>query len=126
MSDASQRVAGAYLAAFRYAYHGASARSLLRLQKHGLVPGVVSSGGFSDAYSEYDDGRHLFFSNDEGYIRSHYGDLVLRFPWPGDAKPDKNKFGRTLKDQFVSRKTVLPKVIEAKPGRHWVPLLSIR
>lgn len=129
MSDFARRLARLtqdvrLMTAGRFAYHGAWKRFLPSIRKYGLAPGAASS--YSDSYSEYDDGRHLFFSDDEGYIAQHYGDTVLRFPWPSDAKPDKNTFGRRLPGQFVSRQAVPPGKVEVKAGGRWIPLLEGR
>lgn len=106
----------------RFAYHGTRATNLPRLQVRGLIPGAYSS--YDDKYSEYDDGKHLFFSDDPEYLRGAYGDTILRFPWPDDAKQDMNKYERLLAHQFVSKKAVSADHIEVEQGRDWEPLKS--
>ncbi|MGO9837869.1 MAG: hypothetical protein ACLP1X_27080 [Polyangiaceae bacterium] len=100
----------------RYAYHATSAKNLLGVIARGLMPGAAPSYG--DRYSEYDDGHHLFFSDDVDYVRS-FGVAVLRFPWPSDAKPDVNVYGRVLLHQFVSRQPVEPDQIEMEEAEGW-------
>lgn len=106
----------------KFAYHGTREATLPNLKKRGLIPGAYSS--YSDAYSEYDDGNHLFFSDDPEYLRGNYGDTIVRFPWPSDTKPDVNKYGRTLGHQFVTKKKIGPDEIDVEIGGVWVPLES--
>jgi hypothetical protein len=87
----------------RYAYHGTSSKRVEQIKRRGLVPG--GSMNYADKYSEYDDGNHLFFTDDEARARD-YGDVVIKFPWPVDAKQDMNTFGRVLPHQFVSKNLV--------------------
>lgn len=110
----------------RYAYH-ATLVSLARLAKAGLTPG--SSSRFEDRYSDYDDGEHLFFSDSCRYVLEGYafdpGSFVLRFPWPDDAKPDRNIYGRVLPSQFASRKRVSAETIDVLVGERWLSLPDI-
>ena len=96
----------------KWAYHGVRAVKLDRIRVVGLVPGAASD--YTDAYSEYDDGDHLFFADDPEYLRHAYGDTILRFPWPRDTKPDQNKYGRYLAHQFVTKQKVSPANIEVE------------
>lgn len=105
-----------------HAYHGVWAKNLARVRQAGLVPGVVVFGAYYEPYSEYDDGRHLFFSDDEAHAR-HYGDMLLRFPWPEDAKPDMNKYMRMLPNQFVTKTVISPSEIDILIDDQWVPLV---
>lgn len=109
-------------AAGEWAYHGTGLRTLPGLRRSGLIPGASST--FTDVYSEYDDGRHIFFTNDEKYTRQHYGEVVLRFSWPNDAKPDQNIYGRRLPSQYVSRKRIPPEALELFVGGKWKPLIQ--
>jgi len=102
-----------------YAYHGTKLVAVPYLQKYGLVPGSASS--YSDRYSEFDDGRHLFFSDDESYVAS-YGPILLRFPWPKDTQMDQNVYGRKLPHQYVTKHSVSVNRIQVKVGQHWVLL----
>jgi len=104
----------------KYAYHGTRRVDLPKLAKSGLVAGAAS--GYSDNYSEFDDGNHLFFSDEADYLRGAYGDTIVRFPWPSDAKHDQNVYGRKLAHQFATKKNVSPAHIEVEVGRDWVPL----
>lgn len=107
----------------KYAYHGTRLDNISRLKKVGIIPGAYSP--YSDVYSEYDDGSHLFFSDDPEYIRYNYGDLILRFPWPNDSKYDKNKYGRYLANQFVSQIPVSSNNIEVEINKEWIPINQI-
>jgi hypothetical protein len=106
-----------------WAYHGTLAKHLASIHKHGLQPGFYPN--YNDAYSEYDDGRHLFFADDPENVRGHYGDTLVRFPWPADAKPDQNTFGRILPHQFVSKGKVAPEHIEVEQDGRWVGLSDL-
>lgn len=108
--------------ASRFAYHKTRRMMLDAIRRHGLVPATST---YSDSYSEYDDGRHIFFSDDSEYLRGYGGDVLLRFPWPDDAKPDKNQYGRLLAHQFVSRRQVAPAFLEVEEGSEWAPLASV-
>lgn len=101
----------------KYGYHGTWKTRLGRVQEHGLVPGAPSP--FPDEFSRFDDGKHVFFSDDEKLVEEYYGDVVLRFPWPKDAKPDVNVYGRVLPNQFVTKGAIPPKNIEVKVGSVW-------
>jgi len=103
-----------------WAYHGTKAKHLPSILSHGLMPGFYPS--YDDSYSEYDDGRHLFFADDPENVRGHYGDTLLRFPWPADSKPDMNTFGRILPHQFVAKGKVAPDYIEVEEDGQWRPL----
>jgi len=102
-----------------YGYHGTNSKKLVRIQVHGLIPGAWSD--FGDSYSDFDDGRHLFFTDQLEAVKS-YGDVVLRFPWPSDAQPDQNKYGRYLPNQFVSKLAVPTSRLEVLNGEKWEPL----
>lgn len=105
----------------KYAYHATDKKKLRQIRGHGLTTGGAPS--FGDRYSEYDDGQHLFFADDLEYLRGYYGDIMLRFPWPSDAKPDKNTFGRILPHQFVSKRPVSQSSIEVEESPHkWCSL----
>lgn len=103
------------------AFHGTRSKNLDHLRRYGLVPGARSA--YTDAYSKYDDGRHLFFTDNEDLAR-HYGDLILRFPWPSEAKPDVNEFGRYLPGQFVSLRKIPPDEIDVLHEGTWEPLVG--
>lgn len=106
----------------RFAYVGTRSEHLEHATKNGLVPGVTS---YDDSYSEYDDGKHIFFTDDEDYAANNYGDrnTVIRFPWPEEhAKNDKNKFGRYLSNQFAAKISVKPEYIEVNTEGGWIPL----
>jgi len=122
MTHLPLRVARKFLAS-RFAYHGTRSDRLTTIKSRGLIPGAAAS--FNDAYSEYDDGAHLFFSDDPDYIKQHYGNVLLRFPWPADTKPDQNKYGRFLGHQFVSKKKVGPDDIEVEVDGAWVALKDL-
>ena len=106
-----------------YAYHGTTLKKLKRIRNNGLVPGAYSSYG--DKYSIYDDGKHIFYSDDPNYIRGSYGDIIIRFPWPIDSTFDENVYGRTMFHQLVSKKKVSVKDIEVEFNGTWVSLDSI-
>ena len=97
----------------RYAYHGTVSARIEQIERRGLIPG--GSMNYADKYSEYDDGNHLFFTDDEARARD-YGDVIVRFPWPADAKQDMNTFGRVLSHQFVSKVPVTPDQVEFVDG----------
>lgn len=104
-----------------YAYHGTSTERLGPIRMNGLIPGGYTS---YERYSEYDDGRHLFFTDDPEYA-SRYGDVLLRFVWPTDAKPDQNMYGRLLSHQFVTKIPVSAQQIEVQVGNDWSPITSL-
>jgi hypothetical protein len=105
----------------KWAYHGVRAAKLKRIRASGLITGAASD--YEDAYSEYDDGAHLFFGDDPEQLRGSYGDTLLRFPWPSDAKPDQNKYGRYLAHQFVTKRNVAPAQLEVElADGSWGPL----
>lgn len=108
------------MVATHFAYHGTTSAVMPRIAKHGLITGAMSSYG--DSYSEYDDGNHLFFTDNPENVRHSYGDVILRFPWPSDAQPDMNKYGRILAHQFVSKLSVSPTKIEFETDGKWQSL----
>lgn len=108
--------------ASKWAYHGTKAKHLPSLMTRGLVVGF----GYEDRYSEYDDGKHIFFSDDPEYTRKFYGDTLLRFPWPSDAKPDQNTYGRYLPNQFVTKKPVSANRVEVETSEGWQTLRNLR
>ncbi len=109
--------------ASKWAYQGTRKAVLPAIAARGLLPG--SSSSYGDNYSEYDDGQHLFFSEDPTWIRGNYGDTLLRFPWPSDAKPDMNTYGRVLPHQFATKHKIAPKDIEVEIDSKWIGLGDI-
>lgn len=110
------------LSSNQYAYHGTDAELVPSIEKSGLVPGSPSQ--FTQKLSKYDDGKHIFFAEKRGYADA-YGDILLRFKWPGDARPDMNSRGGPLPGQFVSKRRVRPDQIEQEVPRFsgtWIPL----
>lgn len=95
----------------------ARARALATIAKRGLVPGAYTA---AEPYSEYDDGAHLFFTNDLHRAKEYGDGVLLRFPWPSEAKQDVNKYGRVLVGQFVSKRPVAGAAIEVFRGGQWV------
>jgi len=109
----------------KYAYHGTLVARIVAIRDRGLKPGAAPR--YDDSYSEYDDGKHLFLLDKE-HSAEDYGNITLRVPWPRDAKPDKNKYGRMLPGQFVSKLVVKPEHIKVRVGKRWVPIddVSVR
>jgi hypothetical protein len=107
--------------ASQYAYHRTAVSALSSIRMRGLVPGAYSS--FTDVYSEYDDGAHLFFS-DTPEAMEGIGSALLRFPWPADAKPDINIYGRLLGHQFATKKAVPSSDIEVESEGSWIPIVN--
>lgn len=103
----------------RSAYHGTSA-SLASIARSGLRPGFRRR---REASSKYDDGRHLFFSDQE-FLAAFFGKRVLRFPWPKGAKRDANLYGDKSPGQFATTESIPPRSIQVSRGGQWRPLVS--
>lgn len=105
----------------RWAYHGTTPERLDSIAERGLVPGAAPR--FGDCYSEH-DGESIFFGEDPDEIRRAYGPVLLRFPWPADTTPDRNRFGRHLAGQYASRTRVPPASIEVEKEAGWRYLIE--
>lgn len=99
-----------------WAYHGTTLDRVESIAERGLVPGAAPR--FGDCYSEH-DGESVFFGEDPDEIRRAYGPVLLRFPWPADAAPDRNRFGRRLPGQYASRAPVPARAIEIEAEGGW-------
>jgi hypothetical protein len=108
-------------ASAEYAYHATGHDRLPQIRARGLVPGASSAYG--DRYSEFDDGKHLFFADSFEWVQG-MNDVVLRFPRPTSARPDINTYGRMIPHAFVTKETVPASSIEVfdRSLGAWLPL----
>jgi hypothetical protein len=105
---------------FPFAYHITRRQNLASIAKRGLVPRFAGAQ-FAD---DDPDDNSLFFTDLEEYITcaSVYGDTLLRFPWPEQWKPYKNKYDRTIANQFITNSIIPPEVIEVRTELGWKSL----
>ncbi|MGH9463090.1 MAG: hypothetical protein ACRD1X_17915 [Vicinamibacteria bacterium] len=98
----------------RWAYHGT---------RPSLLPQIAASGLTPAKASRFPTRKYVYFS-DEYELAADYGDVILRFPWPIDAR------GFTFEDEgveeYVSPGAIPPHLIKVYHRDRWVPVRKFR
>jgi hypothetical protein len=91
----------------RFAYHGTLRRHLASIANRGLVPYEASRGA------------GVWFVDSEKHAK-WFGDVMLRFPWPRDAK--KTDVMRNDAIYYLAPSTIEPDKIEVCDENKWRPV----
>jgi hypothetical protein len=105
-----------------FVYHGTTKKDLPAIKKNGLMPKPQKH---RDEKRGVDPDEAALFFTVTPEKASHWGNVILRFPWPVEAEEDPygetfiHTDGKAYYDNWYTFEAPAPETIEMWDGRKW-------